>query len=268
MKPTPDYRAKHYGPQRHRGLQAALIQSLGAEFPRLGGPRILTLCAELITEIIDAHLVARDQLGHGQVIWCAIDVDDRPRRGQSAQNTRLIPVILTLHHADDLEVFLQRKMTLAQIRVQRALRLCREAHKQGALLSNVDLSLLLGINDSQVASMLCAHEEEHDEVIPRRTTLHDMGSGVTHKRIICRKRYLEGKDPAQVARETWHTLESVDRYLGQYDRVRHCRQEGMDVAATAHILGCGKRLVREYLAIDDQINEARTAQKPASTDKH
>lgn len=257
MNKSTDSVAKHYGPQRARGLEAALIQRLGEEFPRLGGPRMLKLCAELIMEVIDSHIVAAERVGHGQVLWNAIDVNDPPHRRQTAADTRMKPVILNLFHPDELDQILDRSHTWTEIFRMRMERLCREAHEQGALLSGVDLSLLLGVPDTKVARIIAQYEKQTGTVIPRRATLHDVGSGVTHKGIICRKRYLEGKDPQEVARATCHTLEAVDRYLGQYDRVRHCRQQGMNSQQTAHMLRCCERLVLEYLEIDDQINEAR-----------
>ncbi len=76
---------------------------------------------------------------------------------------------------------------------------------------------------------------------------------MTHKRVICRKRYAEGKSSELIARETYHSIEAVDRYLGQFDRVRHCRKEGMTPEATAHVLNCTLGLVREYLALDEEL---------------
>lgn len=209
------------------------------------------------------HIVASERIGHGQILWSAIDVNDPPHRKQTAADTRMTPVILNLFHPDELTAIMDRSQTWTEIRRMRMVRLCNEAHTQGGLLSGVDLSLLLGAPDSTIGTTLAQHEKQTNTVIPRRATVHDMGSGVTHKRIICRKRFLEGKDPQQVARETHHTLEAVDRYLGQYDRVRHCRQQGMSSVQTAHLLSCSERLVREYLEIDDQINEARKKSQPA-----
>ena len=60
-----------------------------------------------------------------------------------------------------------------------------------------------------------------------------------------------------VARETYHSLEAVDRYLGQYDRVRHCRLQGLSPEQTAHALGCSLALVQEYLVIDDLLEKSR-----------
>ena len=93
--------------------------------------------------------------------------------------------------------------------------------------------------------------------MPRRATLHDVGTGLTHKRIICWKRYAQGKSPDMVAKETYHTLEAVDRYLGQFDRVRHCRQQGFSAEKTAFTLNCSLGLVNEYLAIDRELEERK-----------
>ena len=94
-------------------------------------------------------------------------------------------------------------------------------------------------------------------LVPRRATLHDVGTGLTHKRIICWKRYAEGKSAEEVARETYHSLEAVDRYLGQFDRVRHCRRQGFSPQKTAYTLNCSVALVQEYLAIDEELEEAQ-----------
>ncbi len=78
----------------------------------------------------------------------------------------------------------------------------------------------------------------------------------THKAIICWKRYAEGKEASQIARETRHSLAAVDAYLGQYDRVRRCRQRGMSPRQTAHILNCSVALVDQYLDIDRRLEDS------------
>ena len=44
-----------------------------------------------------------------------------------------------------------------------------------------------------------------------------------------------------------------DRYLGQFDRVRHCLQQGLGTTETAHILNCGVSLVEAYRQIDKEL---------------
>jgi hypothetical protein len=55
------------------------------------------------------------------------------------------------------------------------------------------LAELLHADASRIAVLLAQHERDTKTVVPRRATLHDVGTGLTHKRIICWKRYAEGK---------------------------------------------------------------------------
>ena len=48
-------------------------------------------------------------------------------------------------------------------------------------------------------------------------------------------------------------MEAVDRYLGQFDRVRHCLMQEMTTAETAFTLNCSQRLVNEYARIDQEL---------------
>jgi DNA-directed RNA polymerase specialized sigma24 family protein len=167
-------------------------------------------------------------------------------------DTDLVPVVLDLSAAEDIDKRVQG-VPREDLLLQKALRLCRQSHEQGGLLSSSDLAELLAVTAQRISSLLAIHERSTGTVVPRRATLHDVGSGLTHKRIICLKRYIEGKSADQVARETYHSLEAVDRYLGQYDRVRHCRLQGLTPAETAHVLACSLRLVQEYLDIDQSL---------------
>ncbi len=131
--------------------------------------------------------------------------------------------------------------------------MCHQTYEQGGLLTNQDLSEILNIADSLVAKLLSKYERQNKTLIPRRGTIHDAGNSLSHKRIICHKRYVEGKSADQIARETYHSLEAVDRYLGQFDRVRHCLQQGMDTAEISHILNCSVSLVEVYQEIDEEL---------------
>jgi hypothetical protein len=256
MSSQPDFLRKKFGPLREKTLRNALAHRIAKEFPRIGGPRICQLCADLILEVIFKHMRPKDHLTHGQTLWMAVSVSDPPGHRQRIADTDLVPVLLDLATAEDSDHRINR-LPAPQRLLKRAIRLCQQAHQQGGLLSNCDLAELLNTNDGRIAQVLAEHERLTNTVVPRRATLHDVGTGLTHKRIICWKRYAEGKEPHVVARETYHSLEAVDRYLGQYDRVRHCRLQGLTPEQTAHALGCGLPLVNEYLAIDDLLEKRR-----------
>jgi hypothetical protein len=256
MSSKPDFIRKKFGPLREKTLRNALAHRIVKEFPRIGGPRICQLCADMILEVISKHMRSRDHLTHGQTLWMAVSVNNPPAHHQRIADTELIPVLLDLSTAEDVHRRIDRLRPAHRL-LHKALRLCQQAYEQGGLLSNCDLAELLQADDGRIAGLLAQHERDTNTVVPRRATLHDVGTGLTHKRIICWKRYAEGKEPHIVARETYHSLEAVDRYLGQYDRVRHCRLEGLTPEQTAHALGCGLPLVREYLAIDNLLEKNR-----------
>lgn len=255
---TPDYVRQRVAPMKLKGLRKELSRVIRQQFPRIGGSRMTDLCADLVLEIVEKHLRPKDHLQHGQLLWLGFDVNDPPSRGKTMADVRLIPVVLDVCTDEDLDAQLDR-MPAPDRLLQRCRRICNQAYEQGALLSNIDLAFMLGAPDSRIASLLAAYERDHQTVVPRRATLHDVGSGVTHKKIISWKRYAEGKTSDQIARETFHTIAAVDRYLGMFDRVRFCRGQNMETHQIARTLKCTERLVREYEAIDRMLTEQEGA---------
>ena len=253
-----DHSRKMYSPLARKTLSSALLSCLAKDFPQLGGPRMLQITAQRILEVVFAHLHVRDAVRHGQVAWTGIALEQRTHWRQRLEQMKLVPLVLDLVTPEDIEAILEREPPRQRL-LRRCLRLCRQAHAQGWLLSNCDLAVLLGADDSRIAKLLVGYEREHESLAPRRATLHDVGTGLTHKRLICWKRYGEGKTSEQVAQETYHSLEAVDRYLGQFDRVRHCLRQSLSEQEIAYVMGCSRALVAEYRSIDEQLR----GEKPA-----
>lgn len=260
MNPKVDYRRKHYAPMQEKTLKNALAHRIEQDFPRIGGERIRQLCAEMILDVVHQHLRPRDHLQHGQVLWNAVSLNDPPARRKRIRDTDLVPVILDLSTPEDIQANLDRVSPRERLR-RRAQRLCEQARAQGALLSNVDLAELLNRSDCEVGRLLAAHERDTGKVIPRRATLHDVGTGLTHKSIICRL-HAAGKTSDQIARETHHSLEAVDRYLADFDRVRHCHQHlGLPLEQIAFTLNHSPRLVQQYLDLITELTPAEVPKK-------
>ena len=233
-------------------LENALAHRIEKEFPRIGGPRICKLCADMILEVVHGHIRSKQTISHGQILWTAVNIEDRPGWSQKIADTDLVPVLLDASTAKDIQSRIDG-VHPRQIRLRKAVRMCHQAYEQGGLLTNYDLSEILNISDSLVGQLLASYERQNKTVVPRRGTIHDAGSSVSHKGIICRKRYVQGKSADQIARETYHSIEAVDRYLGQFDRVRHCYRQGLSTIETAHILNCSISLVEAYRQIDKEL---------------
>ena len=251
MNPKVDHRRKRFAPMLEKSLKNALSYRIGQDFPRLGGERIRQLCADMILDVVQQHLRPREHLQHGQILWLAVSLNDPPSRKKRIRDTELLPVVLDLSTNDDVQAIIDRLKPQARL-LRKAQRLCEQAHAQGALLSNSDLAELLTRSDSQLASLLAAHERDSQTLVPRRATLHDFGSGQTHKAIICRL-YLAGKTADQIARETHHSLAAVDRYLADFARVRQCRKLGMSLEQIVFTLKHTRHLVQQYLELDKEL---------------
>lgn len=248
MSRSPDYLAKRFAPQLRRTVEMALAESLREDFPRYGGPRVLRGVIERLLAVVDAHHYRQDTMSHGQIRWTAIAAENPPAHRQRLTGTHLRPIVLDLITPEDIEGILHRDAVSDRL-TRTVVRLCHQAYQQGAVLSNSDLALLLHVTDTRIAGLLAAYEHRTQQSVPRRGTVHDSGTALTHKRIICLKRYRDGKEAITIARETYHSLESVERYLQQFARVRLCHQRGLASAEIAVALQCSERLVEEYLAI-------------------
>ena len=175
MSSRPDFIRKKFGPLRGKTLRNALAHRIAEDFPRIGGPRICQLCADMILEVVVKHMRPHDHVRHGQVLWMAVSVKDPPRRRQRLVDTELVPVLIDLSTAEDVQLRIDR-LPAPQRLLHKALRLCRQAHEQGGLLSNCDLAELLRTDASRIGVLLADHERTTSTIVPRRASLHDVGS--------------------------------------------------------------------------------------------
>ena len=167
-----------------------------------------------------------------------------PRR---LEETPHVPVRLRLFTDDERERLAAQEVTTAELRRERAIRFFAEAEAQDGLLTHDDVAWFVGASTATVGKWVRAHQRDEGEVVPTRGTLHDLGRGTTHKRIIVRL-HLEGKLGGEIARRTRHAQKNVDRYIAGYERVRllarsHTREE---IPALANM---SPSLVAEYLAL-------------------
>ena len=88
-------------------------------------------------------------LSYGHLVWMAVPIDEYPRRGKSIVKTRMKPIILTYLAAEDIESF-RNGFTSRQLRINRLVRWCHQAYDQGALLTQLDLAVLLNVCDQVV----------------------------------------------------------------------------------------------------------------------
>jgi hypothetical protein len=247
-----------YDASDRKTFKGALCHLLHTEFPGLFGPAVTQLFADQIDELYERFHPPKSRFKLGQVFWAGVAVDDPPSRNKRIEHTRLVPIVLDLVTARDIDETRVKGMR-SQTRRSKIVRLFRQAYEQGAVLSLADVSLMIHINFSTLSRLVLEHERETGETVPRRGTIHDMGRSVTHKAIICYKRLVEQKPTSQVAQETFHSPEEVEYYVQCLRRIQLCRDSGMSPEEAAQATGHSLSLVEEYLELIKEFGLPRLA---------
>lgn len=243
-----DANQRMFGPQQHKSFEGALFAFFESECPQLGGERTRRVLVQTVAGMVRGFYPATSHLTPGQTTWVAVHKDAGPAYARSIKDTKLTPVVLDLLLADEA---LRRANgeRLRDIKRDAAARLFNQAFEQDGVLTNAEVALLLKISPATVGKYVAHWETERNQVLPRRGTIHDMGPSLTHKRIIIHKLFIDQNTVEQVARDTNHSFEAIQNYIGTFRQVLLCRKKQMTTDETAFAIKRTLRLVKEYEAI-------------------
>jgi predicted transcriptional regulator len=240
-----DANQRQFGPQQYKCFEGSLCAFFEKECPQIGGERIRLVLVQSIAEMVRRFYPETSHLQPGQTTWVAVHKDAGPAYGKSIANTKLTPVVLDLVLADEA-VQRAKGEKLRDIKRDAAARLFNQAYQQDGVLTNTEVALLLKISPGTVGKYIVQWETERNQVLPRRGTIHDMGPSLTHKRIIIHKLFIEHKTVENVAKETNHSFEAIQNYIGTFRQVLLCRKKGMNSDEIAFAIKRTSRLVHEY----------------------
>lgn len=243
-----------YAPQYYKTFSGALEAFLCEECPQLGGFRTRQVLANSIHNMVLKFFPETSHLRQGQTPWTTVHKDEKMSYGKSVKKTRLTNVILELVQEDDsLERAAGKK--LKDIKKEAVARLHKQAYDQDGCLTNAETAVLLKISSNTVSKYIKEWENENNEVIPRRGTIHDIGPSLTHKKIIIEKLFIEKKTVQQVSRETYHSLQAIQRYISTFKQVLLCKKKNFTVDEVAYAIGKSTRLTKEYFNIIEEYKE-------------
>jgi hypothetical protein len=245
---------KKYTPIQQKTFSNALTTFFQKEVPQIGGDMIIQLIVKRIEQMIQSYYPKAEHLSMGQLLWFAIDEDEKSAYGKSMSKTKIKPVVLTLIAPSDIEA-LKKGISLQSLKQLIIARLYKEAKQQATVLAQTDVGLITLTCLPTVSKLTKEYEKQFNVILPRRGTIHDLGRSVTHKGIICKKRKLENKSISQIARETEHAPENVNRYTTDLDRVQFCLMKKLSIKDISFVTKLSESLVIEYVNIIDQIKQ-------------
>ncbi len=194
---------------------------------------------QFIDELHDlaARLNRQDQ-GQNQIIYSA--VSDQEPAGKKLTECQLKAVLLDYIVPEDYE--LADRESSKKLKWARLLRYATQARSQGAVLSQPDLALLLGISTGAIQSLL---KEHPDVVVPTRGLVADMGPALSHADKIV-DLFMNGYTETEIVRRTGHSYDSVENYILSYAKVVYLLEKGMPPPAIRKALGFSRKLVDRY----------------------
>jgi Protein of unknown function (DUF1670) len=242
---------------RRRTLPSLLRYKFLHEYGYDKGAVVVAAIVDDICRVVRSYYTRPGDLEAGQLIYHAPAATERSGRAKTIGDTKLVPVRLTIVADEDVDA-IRAHLPAGQRREIRVRRLTHEAYEQGGVLSCADIGILTGYSTSAV-SMTAVALRHQGELLPLRGYVVDMGSYPTHKAIIVRL-YLQGLTTPEIAARTYHTKESVDRYIRGFERVRllaakHAREE------LPLLTGLAPRVVDQYLELLDEHVAATTADR-------
>lgn len=184
-------------------------------------------------------------LKHGQIVWLAVPIDEYPKKGKSIAQTALKPVIIELINDDDL-IAIKDRLHYRTIRMNRIERWTHQAFDQGALLTQLDLAVLLGVNEYTAGQYVREYNSTYRRQLPTRGNIQLIGGGQTHKKEIIGL-YLNGYLTPAICQRTNHSKEAVERYIRDFEAVRMLFPKFNDIKTISLIVRLSESVVNQYI---------------------
>ncbi len=241
-----------YASIEKRNFQTALIYLLETEYGLLFSRRILNILAEDVAGLVAKFYPKTERVSSGQLIWtCTGDDGQKAQPGKPVESYKTTTVVLPLIEPEDIQKQLEpvgKGKSRQQARHKRQIeRIVNSAFAQGGLLTQAELSMILGISSVAVRKYVREIETETNKPLPLKGYKMDQGSRPTHKGEIIRLSE-QGMEPPDIARQTHHSLKSVERYLKDYERVRMLLKQKLSIEEISAMIDRGQSVIKEYIA--------------------
>jgi hypothetical protein len=142
-----------------------------------------------------------------------------------------------------------------ELRLKKIERWTQQAYDQGALLSQLDLAVLLCTSEMTAGQYVREYHNLYNRPLPTRGNVQLIGSGQTHKREIVTL-HLKGYLVPAICKTTNHSKESVERYIHDYEAIKLLSSKFDDLDLISRIVRLKPSVVTQYLDLIplDSIN--------------
>ncbi len=156
----------------HQHLLYRFMNNYGYDKGKITAKAIIDDILKLVDDYFLVSSIDDDlhHIQYGQLVWMAVPVDEYPQRAKPIAKTRMKPVILSFVTDEDID-HIANGFSSAALRKRRIRRWVDEAFDQGALLTQLDLAMLLGVCDA-VVSKYANEIQSEGYLLPTRGNIH------------------------------------------------------------------------------------------------
>lgn len=200
-------------------------------------------------------LLQGKSLQSGQIEYRCLSLYEKS--GKQILDMQKQKVILTLKDETN-DISTLGREGISSCRQNRIQRLTEEALDQNGILSQEDLSALLGVSVRTIKRDI-REIKNRDISVVTRGTYHNIGRGQTHKTKIINL-YIDGFTYTDIKHKTHHSVGAIKRYLESFGKVLMCLEYGLtDISEIRSVTNLSEYLILQYMEI---LNEAkRNSQK-------
>lgn len=261
-----------------RTFGQALIYLLEHNYGLLGSRRVLELLAEDVGQLVEQFYPPPDRLPAGWMLFTGTRASgSKAHPGQQAGEHELVTLAWPVLLAEDAEFLVNRDERVGVRREWFRRRLIRiiehgQAAPGGAvLLTNADLSCILGIRMAEVSALLTEARQETGKPLLTKGYYFDQGFRPSHKEPILAL-YEAGLDEAEIARRSQHSPDSVGRYIRDYERIKTLLKHHTPLVDIPQLIGIQPSVVHSYATILAQFHpellpSSQSPAPPQSGDK-
>lgn len=240
-----------YPPLQDKTFENVLTNLFRTEFGFLGGPAVIKLMVDRITELVEIYHPRTERLRFGQMLWFSVDKNEGSDQRRGMKSMKLRPVILSLVTPSDIQDYINDVPQHAIVK-NVMVRLFRESYEQGGVMAEHDVATILHRSSSSISNYFREYQKTTQELLPSRGVIHDIGGSISHKEIIVTE-YLSGRECPEISREINHSIKASDRYIKHANQIRAALKYGISPDEISHVTGISRRLVEVYTNLLDKI---------------
>ncbi|MGB9591021.1 MAG: DUF1670 domain-containing protein [Candidatus Kryptoniota bacterium] len=238
---------RKYNRLKGKSLKHIILDRFLNQYGYDKGPVTASAIVDDLLNIIEQYYVYHKSsfLKQGQMVWHAVPVDEYPKKGKPIAQTKLKPVILDIISDSDIDA-VKNLSHPREVRLIKIERWTNQAFDQGALLSQLDLAILLNVNEYTAGQYVREYQSLYGRQLPTRGNIQLIGSGQTHKQDIIAL-YLKGYLVPTICQRTNHSQDAVERYIRDFESVKLLSTKFDDVDTISRIIRLSPSVVKQYL---------------------